>query len=87
MGFVTSKEKLGIKPLSITQLEQRPHHFIKLLLTIVNRSSKSTQTICANDITSADAMKYRDELLTQGRSYKGNKDYLAAVFQFLSVAS
>ncbi|MCL1046012.1 hypothetical protein L2737_11815 [Shewanella electrodiphila] len=27
-------------------------------------------------------MKYRDELLTQGRSYKINKEYLAARFQF-----
>ncbi|WP_076536790.1 tyrosine-type recombinase/integrase [Shewanella sp. UCD-KL21] len=81
-GFVTSKEKSGIRPLSIKQLEQRTCHFIKLLPTIGNRSSKSTQTICTNDITSADAMKYRDELLTQGRSYKSNKEYLAAVFQF-----
>ncbi|MFS1423112.1 tyrosine-type recombinase/integrase [Shewanella sp. 10N.286.48.B5] len=81
-GFVTSKEKSGIRPLSIKQLEQRTCHFIKLLPTIGNWSPKSTQAICVNDITSADAMKYRDELLTQGRSYKSNKEYLAAVFQF-----
>jgi integrase len=33
-------------------------------------------------MTSADAMTYRHTLLTQGRSYKSNKKYLAAVFQF-----
>jgi len=80
--FVASKHKSGIRPLSIKQLAQRTRHFIELLPIIANRSSKNTQALCTNDITSADAMKYRDELLTQGRSYKSNKEYLAAVFQF-----
>lgn len=75
-GFLVSKQKSGIRLLSIKQLELRTRHFIKTV------SSKNKQALCVSDITTADAMKYRDELLGQGRSYKSNKEYLAAVLQF-----
>ncbi|OBT09272.1 hypothetical protein A9267_09805 [Shewanella sp. UCD-FRSSP16_17] len=80
--FVVSKQKTDMRPLSIKQLKQRTLHFINMMPEIANRSSKSNQRICVNDICTGDAMKYRDALLTQGRSYKSNKEYLAAVFQF-----
>ncbi|MGI1986017.1 hypothetical protein [Shewanella glacialipiscicola] len=69
--FVASKHKAGIRLLSVKQLTQRIEHFITF--------TSATQV---THITSADAMQYRDTLLTQGRSYKSNKEYLAATFQF-----
>ncbi|MDD8058226.1 tyrosine-type recombinase/integrase [Shewanella metallivivens] len=82
-AFIISKQKSAIRPLSIKQLEQRTRHFID---TVSSKSALKTKfktdDKCVHDITSADAMTYRDELLTQGRSYKSNKEYLAAIFQF-----
>jgi integrase len=82
-AFIISKQKSAIRPLSIKQLEQRIRHFID---TVSSKSTLKTKLKaeykCVHDITSADAMTYRDELLTQGRSYKSNKEYLAAIFQF-----
>tara|TARA_R110002033_G_scaffold13226_3_gene39274 strand:+ start:81 stop:1412 length:1332 start_codon:yes stop_codon:yes gene_type:complete len=82
-AFIISKQKSAIRPLSIKQLEQRTRHFID---TVSSKSALKTKfktdDKCVHDITSADAMNYRDELLTQGRSYKSNKEYLAAIFQF-----
>lgn len=74
-AFITSKAKSGIRPLSVKQLQQRIGHFIDAV-------SSNNALKCVNDITTADALRYRDTLLTQGRSYKTNKEYLAAVFQF-----
>jgi integrase len=78
-AFIISKQKSAIRPLSIKQLEQRIRHFID---TVSSKSTSKTESKCVHDITSADAMNYRDALLIQGRSYKSNKEYLAAVFQF-----
>jgi integrase len=77
--FIISKQKSAIRPLSIKQLEQRIRHFID---TVSSKSRPKAESKCVHDITSADAMTYRDALLTQGRSYKSNKEYLAAIFQF-----
>ena len=74
-AFIISKQKSAIRPLSIKQLEQRIRHFIDTV-------SSKVESKYVRDITSADAMTYRDALLTQGRSYKSNKEYLAAIFQF-----
>lgn len=78
-AFIISKQKSAIRPLSIKQLEQRIRHFID---TVSSKSTSKAESKCVHDITSADAMTYRDSLLTQGRSYKSNKEYLAAIFQF-----
>ncbi|MBB1426558.1 tyrosine-type recombinase/integrase [Shewanella sp. SG44-2] len=78
-AFIISKQKSAIRPLSIKQLEQRIRHFID---TVSSKSTSKAEIKCVHDITSADAMTYRDALLTQGRSYKSNKEYLAATFQF-----
>ncbi|WP_188927205.1 tyrosine-type recombinase/integrase, partial [Shewanella algicola] len=81
--FIISKQKSAIRPLSIKQLEQRTRHFIDTVSSkSILKTKLKTDDKCVHDITSADAMTYRDELLTQGRSYKSNKEYLAAVFQF-----
>ncbi|MCT8986281.1 hypothetical protein [Shewanella phaeophyticola] len=73
-AFIISKQKSAIRPLSIKQLEQRIRHFID---TVSSKSTSKAESKCVHDITSADAMTYRDSLLTQGRSYKSNKEYLA----------
>ena len=78
-AFIISKQKSAIRPLSIKQLEQRIGHFID---TVSSKSTSKAESKCVHEITSADAMTYRDTLLTQGRSYKSNKEYLAAIFQF-----
>ncbi|AZG74832.1 hypothetical protein EGC82_20015 [Shewanella livingstonensis] len=82
-AFIISKQKSAIRPLSIKQLEQRTRHFIDTVSSkSILKTKLKTDDKCVHDITSADAMTYRDELLTQGRSYKSNKEYLAAIFQF-----
>ncbi|AZG36515.1 site-specific integrase [Shewanella psychromarinicola] len=82
-AFIISKQKSAIRPLSIKQLEQRTRHFIDTVSSkSILKTKLKTDVKCVHDITSADAMTYRDTLLTQGRSYKSNKEYLAAVFQF-----
>jgi integrase len=70
-SFVESKNLQEIKPLTIYQLESRIRHFVHL----VNAERVA-------DVTTAHALLYRDELLRQGRSYKTNKEYLAACLQF-----
>ncbi|MCG9627423.1 tyrosine-type recombinase/integrase [Vibrio mediterranei] len=70
-SFVESKALQSIKPLTIHQLNSRIHHFIDFV------SEKAV-----GNITTAHALRYRDELLKQGRSPKTNKDFLAACFQF-----
>ncbi|MBO1894252.1 hypothetical protein HNW13_000330 [Shewanella sp. BF02_Schw] len=66
-AFIISKQKSAIRPLSIKQLEQRTRHFID---TVSSKSTLKTKLKaehkCVHDITSADAMTYRDALLTQG---------------------
>jgi len=69
--FIVSKQKEDVRPLTVKQLRQRTAHFITN--ACVNRVS---------EVTSADALTYRDLLLSEGRSHKSNKDYLAAVSQF-----
>jgi integrase len=82
-AFIISKQKSAIRPLSIKQLEQRIRHFIDAVSSKDKPKSKTKpECKCVHDITSADAMTYRDSLLTQGRSYKNNKEYLATIFQF-----
>ncbi|WP_434926720.1 tyrosine-type recombinase/integrase [Shewanella sp. HL-SH2] len=82
-AFIISKQKSAIRPLSIKQLEQRTRHFIDTVSSKdKSRSKTNAESKCVHDITSADAMTYRDALLIQGRSYKSNKEYLAAVLQF-----
>jgi hypothetical protein len=81
-AFIISKQKSAIRPLSIKQLEQRIRHFIDTVSSKDKSKSKTkAESKCVHNITSADAMTYRDALLTQGRSYKSNKEYLAAIFQ------
>jgi integrase len=68
--FIASKQKEDVRPLTVKQLRQRTAHFIS---NACNRVS---------EVTSAHALTYRDLLLSEGRSHKSNKDYLAAVSQF-----
>jgi hypothetical protein len=68
-AFIISKQKSAIRPLSIKQLEQRIRHFIDTVSSKPTLKTKlSSEHKCVHDITSADAMTYRDELLTQNRS-------------------
>lgn len=69
--FIASKSKESISSASVKQLLQRTTHFIQ---------STEVSSVC--DVSSAHALVYRDLLLTEGRSHKSNKDYLAAVSQF-----
>jgi integrase len=69
--FVASKQKQSVSVLTVKQLNQRIGHFIE-----------RTHLDDVFDITSAEAMEYKDCLLEEGRSHKSNKDYLAAVSQF-----
>ncbi|CAH1587623.1 tyrosine-type recombinase/integrase [Vibrio rotiferianus] len=71
--FISSKRLDGITHLSISQLQQRNQHFI--------------ETVSVTQITevrSSVAMDYRDKLLSQGRSHKTNRDYFAAIKQFMN---
>ncbi|WP_244663322.1 tyrosine-type recombinase/integrase [Vibrio harveyi] len=69
--FIVSKQHAKVRPLTIEQLNQRTAHFLTPL------------TIdCVSKITSADALRFRDRLYKEGRSYKTNKDYLASCRQF-----
>lgn len=69
--FICSKGKEGVRPLTIKQLKQRISHFIDAI-----------EPRDVNGVTSGCALRYRDLLLEQGRSYKTNKEYLAACSQF-----
>ncbi|GAA0783157.1 MULTISPECIES: site-specific integrase [Pseudomonadati] len=69
--FITSKQKQSVSALTVKQLNQRIGHFIE-----------RTHLDYVFDITSAEAMEYKDCLLEEDRSHKSNKDYLAAVSQF-----
>lgn len=66
--FIASKQKQSVSVLTVKQLNQRIGHFIE-----------RTHLDDVFDITSAEAMEYKDCLLEEGRSHKSNKDYLAAV--------
>ncbi len=69
--FIASKQYAKVRPLTIEQLNQRTNHFLSPL-----------KTDCVSRITSADAVRFRDRLYKEGRSYKTNKDYLACCRQF-----
>ncbi|MCW8328749.1 site-specific integrase [Photobacterium sp. SDRW27] len=69
--FIASKEKESVRPLTVKQLKQRIEHFIT-----------STKATTVFQVTSAEALVYRDVLLGEGRSHKTNKEYLSAVSQF-----
>jgi Site-specific recombinase XerD len=71
--FIASKTNEAVTTLTVYQLNQRISHFI---------SCYSNKT--PKDISSAEAMSYRDALLAEGRSFKTNKEYLAATKQFFS---
>ncbi|HIF9382807.1 TPA: hypothetical protein ACX6RR_002639 [Photobacterium damselae] len=70
--FIASKQHAKVRPLTIEQLNQRTAHFLTPLAID-----------CVSRITSADAVRFRDRLYKEGRSYKTNKDYLASCRQFL----
>ncbi|MDN2481667.1 tyrosine-type recombinase/integrase [Vibrio agarivorans] len=74
-AFVESKKLQNVRPLTVHQLDSRVRHCINLL---------PVDSIDA--VTSAHALLYRDQLLREGRSYKTNKEYLAAAFQFFKYA-
>ncbi|MDD9156719.1 tyrosine-type recombinase/integrase [Aliivibrio sp. S4TY2] len=69
--FIISKQHVKVRPLTIEQLKQRTEHFLS------NLTSR-----CVSQVTSADAVRFRDRLYQEGRSYKTNKDYLASCRQF-----
>lgn len=69
--FIASKRHAKVRPLTIEQLNQRTAHFLSALTLD-----------CISQITSADAVRFRDRLYQEGRSYKTNKDYLASCRQF-----
>ncbi|MCL1115575.1 tyrosine-type recombinase/integrase [Shewanella basaltis] len=69
--FIASKQKQSVSVLTVKQLNQRIGRFIE-----------RTHLDDVFDITSAEAIEYKDCLLEEGRSHKSNKDYLAAVSQF-----
>jgi len=69
--FIVSKQKEDVRPLTVKQLRQRTSHFIN-----------NAGVDAVSDVTSAHALTHRDLLLSEGRSHKSNKDYLAAVSQF-----
>jgi integrase len=69
--FIASKQHAKVRPLTIEQLNQRTAHFLSALTLD-----------CISQITSADAVRFRDRLYQEGRSYKTNKDYLASCRQF-----
>jgi integrase len=71
--FIASKTNEAVTPLTVYQLNQRISHFISFF------SNKAPK-----DISSAEAMSYRDALLAEGLSFKTNKEYLAATKQFFS---
>ncbi|WEM44690.1 site-specific integrase (plasmid) [Photobacterium sp. DA100] len=74
-AFVESKKLQNVRPLTVHQLESRIKYCIESL---------PVGSIC--DVTPAYAFKYRDQLLREGRSYKTNKEYLAAASQFFKYA-
>ncbi|MEZ8614117.1 site-specific integrase [Vibrio sp. 10N.222.51.C8] len=74
-AFVASKKLQNIRPLTVHQLNARASHCINLL-----------PVESVDPVTSAHALVYRDQLLKEGRSYKTNKEYLAAAFQFFKFA-
>ncbi len=75
-NFVISKSKENILDSTVRQLSKRIQHFIKY--------SKLRNVI---ETTTSNALKYRDLLLSQGRTHKTNKGYLAAVYQFFKWCS
>lgn len=70
-SFVISKSKENILDSTVRQLSKRIQYFIK--------SSKHQNVF---EVTTSSALMYRDFLLSEGRTHKTNKGYLAAVFQF-----
>jgi integrase len=70
-GFVESKYKENILDSTVRQLAQRIEHFIKF-----------TQHPSVYLTTTGSALQYRDLLLSEGRTHKTNKEYLAAISQF-----
>ncbi len=70
-SFVESKNKEKILDSTVRQLSQRIQHFIK--------SSKLKKV---SETTTSSALRYRDLLLSQKRTHKTNKGYLAAAYQF-----
>jgi len=74
--FVESKSKEDILASTVRQLSKRIQHFIK--------SSKLRNV---DETTTSSALRYRDLLLSQKRTHKTNKGYLAAVYQFFQWCS
>ncbi len=70
-SFVESKSKENILDSTVRQLSKRIQHFIK--------SSKLRNVA---ECSTSSALRYRDLLLSQKRTHKTNKEYLAAISQF-----
>ncbi len=75
-SFVESKSKENILGSTVRQLSKRIQYFIK---------SSKHQNVA--EVTTSSALMYRDTLLSEGRTHKTNKGYLAAVFQFFKWCS
>ncbi|MCK6263681.1 tyrosine-type recombinase/integrase [Vibrio sp. ZSDE26] len=71
--FIESKHQDGLRSLTVSQLQQRISHFVNL-----------NQNYSLTDINRSLLHRYIDQLKAEGRSAKTNKEYLAAVKQWLS---
>lgn len=71
--FIDDKSQAGLRALTVTQLSQRIGHFVAF----------SSNNVLAS-ITRSHLHAYVSELAREGRSAKTNKEYVAAVKQWLS---
>ncbi|WP_446617651.1 site-specific integrase [Vibrio alfacsensis] len=71
-NFLDSKRLEQLHDLTVHQLKQRNQHFID-----------TVSVTFIDEVTPSIAMQYRDALLSEGRSHKTNKFYIASVKQFL----
>ena len=75
-NFVISKSKENILDSTVRQLSKRILHFIKF---------SKLQNV--GECSTGSALRYRDLLLSQKRTHKTNKGYLAAAYQFFKWCS
>ncbi|CZF86184.1 site-specific integrase [Grimontia marina] len=71
--FIDDKSAAGLRALTVTQLSQRIGHFVAF----------SSNNLLVS-VTRAHLHAYVSELVREGRSAKTNKEYVAAVKQWLS---
>ena len=72
-AFVDSKRQENITHLTVHQLETRCRYFIE---------SQSITDLC--QVSASDAMKYKEHLMTEKKTAKLVRDYLAAIKQFFN---